>query len=173
MKPAQNQRNTQARIFTHRERGTFIAELAVSAIFAVPLILSVMDLGVIAMGAQLNDAVSRESARAAASGPPAGTTAETNRVLGNMDQPYRRAAEVIDKINTSGIPAKVRDVIAATESLVDVPPTSQGGAIDGQVSVETTVDIYPPFILGEVLAGGKVSLAARHTVPFTYVVPRT
>jgi len=169
MKPAQIQRKRKSK----GQHGTFIAELAVSAIFAVPLLLSVLDLGVIAMGAQLNDAVSRESARAAASGPPAGTSPEINRALGNADQPYRRAEEVIDKINITYIPAKVRDAVNATESLIDVPPTSQGGAIDGQVSVETTVDIYPPFILGEVLAGGKVSLTARHDVPFTYVVPRS
>jgi hypothetical protein len=155
-----------------RQRGTFIAELAVALIFAVPLILSVIDLGVIAMGAQMNDTISRDAALAAASGPPAGTTAETDRILATTDRPYERAEEVIQNIYNTNIPVKVRDDVVALETLVDVPPASQGGAIDGMVSIETTVDIYPPFIIGGVIDGGKVSLTARHAVPITYVVPR-
>jgi TadE-like protein len=153
--------------------GSSLVEFSVVLVVAVPIVLSVIDLGYIALGAQVNDTVARDAARAAAEGPPAGTPTESNKVLKASDEPYKRAEEVVENFYCTNIPAKVRDVLSVTESLVDVPPNTQGGAVDGQIAVETTVDIYPPFLIGGLLDGHKITLAARHNLPYTYVVPMT
>jgi Flp pilus assembly protein TadG len=153
--------------------GSSFVEFAVVLVVSVPIVLSVIDLGYIALGAQMNDTVARDAARAAAEGPPAGTPGESNKVLKSSDQPYKRAEEVVENFYCTNIPAKVREVLNVTESLVDLPPNTQGGAVDGQIAVETTVDIYPPFLIGGLIDGHKITLAARHNLPYTYVVPMT
>jgi Flp pilus assembly protein TadG len=152
--------------------GTSLVEFSVVLIVTVPVVLSVIDLGYIALGAQLNDTVARDAARAAAEGPPAGVNGETNKALKASDQPYQRAENVVENFYCTNVPAKIRDTLAVTESLVDVPPNTDGGAVDGTIAVETTVDIYPPFLIGGILEGHKITLAARHNIPYTYVVPK-
>jgi hypothetical protein len=63
----------------------------------------------------------------------------------------------------------VRDTIDIKENVRDIPPNSQGGFVDGEVTVGTTVDIYPPFVLGA--GSAQIVLKSQHTVPFTYVMP--
>jgi hypothetical protein len=67
---------------------------------------------------------------------------------------------------------KVRDTVKVFETLTDVPPDTIGGAITGSVSVETTVDIYPAFLIKGLVGSASIPLSSSHTVPYTYVVPR-
>jgi len=157
---------------TRANSGTSLVEFCAVLIITVPIILSVIDLGFIALGAQMNDTVSRDAARAAAEGPPGGTPGESNATLKSSTEPYKRAQEVVENFYCTNVPAKVREDLKLTESLTDVPPNTEGGAVDGQIAVETTVDIYPPFLIGGIAEGHKITLSARHDSPYTYVVPK-
>jgi hypothetical protein len=148
-------RNSRAR------SGQAFVELCAALIILVPIMLTMLDCGFIFLGASLNDFICRDAARAAASGPPSVLT---------PGAPNQRALTVIHKVYFSNLPMKVRDAIDLTESINDVPPASMGGGVDGQMSVATTIDIYPPFLVSY-LGNGKVVLTSRHTVPITYVRP--
>lgn len=146
-------------------------EMVAALVCLTPIALSLFDLGIVAAGAGLNDAVCRDSARAAASGPPSDLTVGTDRTVAADKSPYQRAQHVIKSMYATNIPAKVKDSISVKETVSDVPPPPVGGAISGEVSVETTVDIYPPFLIGAIMGNSGVSLKAKHIVPITYVVP--
>lgn len=146
-------------------------ELVAAMVCLTPVALSLFDLGVVALGAGVNDAVCRDSARAAASGPPSDLSMANNRSVAADKSPYKRAEHVIKSMYATNVPAKVRDTISVKETVTDVPPPPSGGAVSGEVMVETTVDIYPPFLIGAVMGNSGVSLKAKHIVPITYVVP--
>lgn len=162
-----------ARLKRRAKAGQGAVELVGALVCLVPVALVLVDLGVVAIGAGINDAVCRDAARAAAAGPPSELTVGDNRNLGNSASPYQRAVSVIKKLYNTSVPAKVRDQIEAVETVKDVPPAPTGGAIDGEVSVITTIDVYPPFIVGKVVGDGKIALSSKHSVPITYVVPNT
>ena len=150
--------------------GQGLVEVVGVLICLVPAVLLMIDLGMIALGAGLNDQACRDAARAAASGPPSDLSIADNRQVGAGASPYDRAMTVIEKIYSTNLPMKVRDQIEAVETVRDIP-TDAGGAIDGEVSVKTTIDIYPHFIAGAVVGSKGVALSCMHTVPITYVVP--
>lgn len=155
---------------TRYRKGQGLVEVVGILICLVPAVLLVIDLGMIAVGAGLNDQACRDAARAAASGPPSDLSKGDNRNVGAGTAPYDRAAAVVEKIYSTRLPMKVRAAIEAVETVRDVP-TDAGGAVDGEVSVKTTIDIYPPFLAGAVVGNQGVSLICTHTVPITYVVP--
>lgn len=152
------------------QRGQGLVEVVCVLICLVPAVLLVIDLGMIAIGAGLNDQACRDAARAAASGPPSDISKGDNRMLGAGTLPYDRALTVVKKIYSTRLPMKVRENIEAVETVRDIP-TDAGGAIDGEVSIKTTIDIFPPFLAGAVVGPTGVSIKCTHTVPITYVVP--
>lgn len=154
-------------------QGQGIVELVVALVCLVPVGLVLIDLGFVAIGAGMNDAACRDAARAAASGAPSELTTADNRTISSDKSPYLRAQSVIKKIYATNVPAKIRQNIEAVESVKDVPPAESGGAVDGEVSVKTTVDVYPPFIVGKIVGDGGIALSSKHSVPFTYVMPAT
>ncbi len=154
-----------------KKKGQGAAELVGAIVCLVPVILVVIDLGVVAIGAGINDAVCRDAARAAASGPPSELTLAENRVVTAGKAPHERAMSVIKRLYATNVPAKLRDTIEAEESVRDIPPAPTGGAVDGEVSIKTTIDIYPPFIVGAVVGNSGVSLSSKHSVAITYVMP--
>lgn len=157
---------------TSRPRsGQGIVELVTALVCLVPVGLVLIDLGIVAIGAGINDSACRDAARAAASGAPSELTLGDNRVIGPEKSPYQRAQSVIKKIYATNVPAKIRPNIEAIESVKDVPPAESGGAVDGEISVKTTIDIYPPFIVGTIVGNGGIALSAKHIVPITYVMP--
>lgn len=151
--------------------GQGIVELVTALVCLVPVGLVLIDLGVVAIGAGINDAACRDAARAAASGAPSDLTLADNRTIGPDKSPYQRAQSVIKKIYATNVPAKIRQNIEAIETIKDVPALEAGGAVDGEVSVKTTIDVYPPFIVGKVVGDGGIALSAKHIVPITYVMP--
>jgi hypothetical protein len=158
---------------TRSKTGQGIVELVTALVCLVPVGLVLIDLGVVAIGAGINDAACRDAARAAASGAPSELTLADNRTIGPDKSPYQRAQSVIKKIYATNVPAKIRQNIEAIETIKDIPAVDAGGAVDGEVSVKTTIDVYPPFIVGKVVGDGGIALSAKHIVPITYVMPAT
>jgi hypothetical protein len=124
------------------------------------------------MGASANDSVCREAANAAGSGAPSTTNAPSTNQLSAGQPGYDLAVSVIKVHQPTNLPAKVTDTPAVVESLIDVPPPEQGGAVDGEISVTTTVVIAPPFLVGAYFGTNGVRLTSKHVVPSTYVVPK-
>jgi len=147
-------------------------EMIGALIVCVPIVLSVIDLGFIAMGASANDSVCREAADAAASGPPSTNVAPSTNQLSAGKSGYDLAVSVIKVHQPTNVPAKVSETPDVTESLTDVPPPEQGGSVDGEISVTTTVVITPPFLIGAYFGKNGLSLTSKHVVPFTYIVPK-
>lgn len=141
--------------------GQALVELAAGLIVVIPLLLIVIDCAIICIGASLNDSVCRDAARAAASGPPSNL---------NPGAPTQRAVTVIKHIYYSSMPMKVREAIVIAENVRDVPPQFMGGGVDGDVTLQTTIDIYPPFLV-RAIGAKQVVLKSKHTVPITYVRP--
>ncbi len=152
------------------KKGQGLAEVVGVLVCLVPAVLLIIDLGLIAIGAGLNDQACRDAARAAASGPPSDLSKGENRSLGAGTAPYDRAVAVVKKIYSTKLPMKVREKIEAIETVRDLP-TDVGGAVDGEISVKTTIDIFPPFLAGAVVGPQGVALNCIHSVPITYVVP--
>ncbi len=155
-----------------QQGGQSMVELAAGLIVCVPVFLAVIDLGFIAMGASANDSVCREAAEAAASGPPSTTAAPSTRQLSAGQSGYDLAVSVIKVHQPTKVPAKVSEQPDVTEILTDVPPPEQGGSVDGEISVMTTVVITPPFIIGAYFGKDGLSLSSKHVAPFTYVIPK-
>jgi len=152
--------------------GSGLVELCAALIFGVPLVLASTDLGVIALGAYMNDCVCRDAARAAAAGAPSAATAPVAQKISPTEPPYDRAVAVINDHLPTALPIKVSDQPEVSENLNYVPTPEVGGSVDGEVTVKTSVVILPPFILAQYFGAGGLTLTARHSDAYTYVVPR-
>jgi hypothetical protein len=153
----------------HRtSKGQSLIELGALLIVAIPVILLLIDCSFVVIGAATNDAICRDVTRAAASGPPGLLEIGAERTVGSGGAPYQR----IKHLWITNMPMKVRETVKVFETLTDVPPDTIGGAITGSVSVETTVDIYPSFLIKGLVGSDSIVLSSRHTVPYTYVMPR-
>lgn len=149
-----------------RKSGQSLVELSVGLVFMIPILFLMLNCLFVAIGASLNEFVSRDAARAAASGAPSALRIGMNRTVRN-GTPKDRVSAVISKVYYSGLPMKIRQDATIVETVRDVPPPSDGGAIDGEVTVTTTIDIYPPAqILG---FGSAVVLKSKHSMPITYM----
>jgi hypothetical protein len=159
-----------SKLTVRRGSGQSVVELVVALVVCIPILLCIVDLGFIAMGAAANDSVCREASEAAASGPPSTNQAPSQRQLSVGQSGYDRAVSVIKVHQPTNVPAKVSERPVVGEVLIDVPPEDQGGPIDGEVSVTTTVVITPPFLVGVFFGKNGVSLSSKHIAPITYVV---
>lgn len=155
------------------KRGQSLMELCCGSLVAIPILLALLDAGVLLIGAAAGDMLCRDAARAAASGPPGMLTAG-DRLVGADGEPMKRAKTVLNRIYKLGIPVQVRESeLRVRESLQNpMPSTSYGGGINGNVAVECTVDVMPPFILG-VVQQHAIPMRSRHSMPYTYVLPAT
>jgi hypothetical protein len=154
--------------WNRRRSGQSLLELACALVVAVPIILILIDCGFIAAGVAVNDAACRDAARAAAGGPPS-LMAVGSRTAGSGTDPMRRAKNVVDQIyKQTRLPVSIRDNAIEIEETVDsVPPPDNGGNINGTITVHTTVDIAPPFIVRR-FTGADIPLKSRHSYPFTF-----
>lgn len=158
---------------TRRAMAQGAVELVGALVCLTPVALALVDCGIIAAGAGINDTVCRDSTRAAASGPPSDLSTAAERTVSAGKSPYDRALSVVKRMYGTNLPAKIRNSIEVHETITDVPPPPTGGAINGEVSVKTTIDIYPPFLIGAVMGNSGVCLTSKHSVPITYVVPNS
>lgn len=150
-------------------RGQSLVELVVGMAIAIPVLLAGIDMGFIALGATINDNVCRHAVRAAASGPPSAPFPGTARQVQPGQSPHQRVLAVIRKHSPTNLPLKVLDRPEITETLREMPSTTTGGAVDGDIFVKTTVSITPPFILRAYCPTG-IELSSKHVLPYTYVV---
>lgn len=150
--------------------GQSLAELCAGLIVGIPIILAGMDLGFIAIGATINDAVCREAARAAASGPPADTQVGYDRKVSGNQAPYRRVIEVIRQ-QYKGFAIPVSPEL--TETVTYYPLPEAGGAVEGNIAVKTTAYVIPPFILKFFNGSRGFHMTSLHQVPYTYVLMPT
>ena len=138
----------------------------------MPIALTCIDLGTIALGATINDSVCRDAARAAASGPPGTQTAGSSRSVAPTEAPYLRALAVVKSQTPRNLPIKVQEQIRVRETLRDVPPAEIGGGIDGDVDVSTSAIIMPPFLVSAVTGPNGIILNSTHIVSYTYTMPQ-
>lgn len=150
--------------------GSSLAELGGALVLMVPILLIVFDCLAICIGTGINDATCRDAARAAASGPPGQNLIGTGRTVTVAQPPYKRAKAVVKNVYQSNLPMKIRDNMDVVETVKDIPPTTTGGSLSGEVSVETTIDIYPPFLVGAMVGESGVTLKSKHVVPYTYTI---
>lgn len=153
-------------------KGQSFIELGLVLSVAVPIMLLLVDSAFIMIGAATNDSVCRDVARAAASGPPSELTEGDNRSVGIGTAPYDRAQAVLKHVWITNLPMKVRDSVEIVESISDVPPATMGGAVGGEVTVKTTIDVYPCFLVKAFVGSDSLPFSSRHTVSYTYVVPK-
>jgi hypothetical protein len=151
-----------------RKQGQGLAELCAGLIVCIPVVMTCIDLGFIALGASINDSVCRDAVRAAASGRPQ-VTNPTRHTVNPGQEPFLRAVSVIKTHNPTQLPIKISERPVIFEAVRDIPPAAMGGAVEGEVEVKTTVVIVPPFVVRAIAPGG-VNLSSTHAIPYTYSV---
>ncbi len=144
-----------------RRSGSSLVELAVGLMALIPIVLVVVDLCVIVIAVQVNEATCREAARVAATGSP-------------MDA-QTRAMSIIDHANTrqSGLFSdySLVSLVSNVNPVEFKALTLSGGPVKGTVTVQTDVAVHP-FVVQWVYQGqSPLHFRAQQTFPFTYVVP--
>ncbi|MBY0551358.1 MAG: hypothetical protein K2W95_29020 [Candidatus Obscuribacterales bacterium] len=156
----------------HRSsKGQSLVELAAVIMVCLPVLLCCIDASYIVLGGYINDIVCRDATRAAASGKPEMVNPVPHS-LNAAQNAYQRAVAVIKEHNPSNMPIKVSEKPVVLEEVQDMPPGNMGGAVEGKVTVTTTVLVIPPFLVQRMVPSG-VTLIAKHTVPITYTVRQT
>lgn len=153
------------------EKGQSLAELGAGMMVFVPIILLLIDCAIIMIGVSTNEALCRDAARAASSGPP-GILVSGNHAVSTGGLPYKRALAVVKDIYKLGGMVKVKETLQVKEDLREpLPQNPQGGPVIGQVTVETTVDVSPPFLIRIFVENGIYEFKNTQSYPYTYVMP--
>lgn len=146
----------------NRARGQSTIELVAGIIVIIPIVLFGLDAATLFMAQSLNSQVCRDAARAASNGPP-------SAIFPNS--PKQRAELVVRRTNKTEGAIRLNPEVTVTENLRQPLPTQPfGGVVDGEVTVETSVDVAPPFIIKNVVPKGLVTIKASQTFPFTWVM---
>lgn len=155
-----------------RKTGQSLVELAAGLMVFVPIVLLLIDCSVIMIGVSTNEAICRDAARAASAGPPATMASAGSHSAGPGTAPYQRAQAVVRNVYAVGGLLKISETMAINESLQDpLPQAPQGGAIVGTVTVQTTAEISPPFLIRVFVENGVYQFQNSQSYPYTYVMP--
>ncbi len=127
----------------------------------LPVVLVMIDVCFLVLGAAVNDATCRDAARACAAGPPAEAHTRANAVLVHI---YHPSGAVRQLELDAGYPLN---------EITNQPGPDTGGPVTGQVTVRTSVRVYPPFLVQNLLPNKYQTVVATQTYPYTYVVPCT
>lgn len=164
----------KSRSSCRRQQGQSLVELAAGLMIFVPIILLLADCAIISIGVATNDAACRDAARAASSGPPGLMLSGANRTVAAGQAPYKRAQSVIKDVYNVGGLVKIESAVSIKETVVDpLPEAPRGGPIRGEVSVETTAQVAPPFLVGAIVGHGTIEFKNTQKYPYTYIVPAT
>lgn len=145
-----------------RNKAQSFMELVAGLAILIPIVLILIDIGTIMIGVNMNDSVCREAARAASIGPP-------DQI--QSGEPKKRAELVVAKHIGAGA-VKMVPTVVMTESLnPPLPQAPYGGPVDGEVTIETTCNVFPPFLVSAVVGPGGVQFRARQTFPYTWIMP--
>lgn len=146
----------------NNEKAQSAIELVAGAMVIIPLVLFGIDCSVMYMGQSMNASICRDAARAAASGPPT--------VLSPTLTPRARAEAVVRRSQKTEGAIRLDPNPIVTETVVRTPTQPFGGMVEGTVTVRSSVDVYPPFIIRHCVNRGAVRVTAEQTFPFTWVM---
>jgi hypothetical protein len=147
-----------------RANGQVVLEMSMGLIALLPVLLCIFDLIVIVIGISVNDAVCREVTRVASTGSP--------------EHLMERAKSVVSKsalYHLRGAVGNIRVVEKETSKGSSMTPDKTiGGTAAGEATVTTSIEIYPPFIVGaahkQVTGNEKIVCFARQTMPYSFTV---
>lgn len=147
----------------HNAKGVSQVELACGLMFIIPIVLICFDVGTLIIGVSLNNTVCRDAARAASTGAP-------NAV--DPGRPRARAEAVVKRVCKTEGAVRLRPQVEFSEQVrPPLPKPPFGGPVDGEVTITTTVDIYPPFLVSAVVGKGGMPFSTTQTFPYTWVMP--
>lgn len=153
------------------KKGQSLVELAAGLLVFVPIILLLIDCGVIMLGVSTNEAACRDAARAAAEGPPA-LLSSGSRTVSSGQLPYKRAQRVVKDVYAAAGLIKIDETLNIKEDIkAPLPVAPSGGAVIGEVSVETTADVMPPFLIRVFAENGTYQFKSTQRFPYTYILP--
>lgn len=139
------------------ETGQLIIDQLLSIMLLVPiftLLLGLIDASLLYAGSTVNEGLSREATRMAAAGPVADYEGRINTYLNKRKEEFGAGL----MRNVQVVPEKTGVDIASARKL-------------GTISVTTSMDIYPLFVLGGILtATNKVPymrVTSQHTYPLS------
>lgn len=141
----------------------------------VPIVLFAIDVSTMFFGSSLNANICRDAARTAAAGPPA--PSPLNGTVTNIsDPPKMRALQVVRKTQSTQGAIRLRtgdsDVVVS-QNVTNMPSAPFGGIVSGTVTVQTTCDVYPPFLLAAIVGRHSFQVSTTQTFPYTWVMPAT
>ncbi|MBX9686811.1 MAG: hypothetical protein K2X27_08925 [Candidatus Obscuribacterales bacterium] len=152
--------------------GQALIELAAGLLVFLPLVLLAIDCSVIMIAVSSNEAACRDAARAASSGPPGLAVTGPAHTLTAGARPYKRALSVIKDLYAAAGFLKISENLKVTELLRSpLPQAPEGGPYIGEISVETTAEVYPPFLIRVFSENGCFQFKSTQKYPFTYVQP--
>lgn len=153
-------------------RAQSLVELAAGMMVFVPVILLLIDCSVLMIGQSANESACRDAARAASAGPPASPVAGAAHLVGPAGSPYKRAQAVIKNVYALGGLIKISQSLEVKETLrTPLPEAPVGGPYIGEVVVETTAEVYPPFLIRAFSENGIYQFKSSQSYPYTYVMP--
>jgi hypothetical protein len=153
------------------KKGQSLAELAAGLLVFVPIILLLIDCGVIMVGVSTNEAACRDAARAAAAGPPGLLSSGAHTVAAGQ-LPYKRAQRVIKGVYSAAGMIRINDTLLVKEDIkAPTPVAPAGGPVIGEVSVETTAEVMPPFLIRVFVENGTYQFKSTQRFPYTYILP--
>jgi len=153
----------------NRAKGQSLVELAAGLMVFIPMILLLIDCSVIMIGVSVNEAACRDAARAASSGSSPSTSSAGTHTVVPSSIPYQRAVAVIKNMYSGAGLVSISTTLAMTESLNS--PTVSGAPLTGEVSVETTASVTPPFLIRVFVENGAYTFKSSQSYPYTYVAP--
>jgi len=147
-------------------RGQSFVELAAGLIVVIPVVLLCIDIATIYLGVELNSTVCRDAARAASLGAPDAITS---------GEPKRRAEGVVRKANKTAGAVRLDPNVQVSENVnqANLPTAPFGGPIEGDVTVETSVHIYPPFLLSCIAHQSGLKFTTNQTFAYTWTMANT
>ncbi|MBX9686951.1 MAG: hypothetical protein K2X27_09630 [Candidatus Obscuribacterales bacterium] len=147
-------------------KAQLMIECSAGLIALLPVILCLFDLIVIVVGVSVNDAACREACRVASTGSPTMYLSRANAVIAKSVLYNLRGAignlRLVEKDshNSQEADEKIDDTV--------------GGNVSGTVTVKTSLEVYPPFLIGAIhkQASGteKLVFYAQQTMPYSFAV---
>lgn len=160
-----------------RRQGQSLVELGAGLIIIIPVVLVCIDLATLYMGVNLNDTVCRDAARAASVGPPNGINLTAAQYPPNgiaLGEATRRVQGVISRANaTTGAVQLDPSSVLVNENIVSLPTVPFGGPVNGQVTVTTSVKVWPPFLLSLMSQGQPQVFTTNKTFKYTWAMQST
>lgn len=147
------------------QTGQSFVEMAAGLLVVIPIILLIIDCATLYMGVSLNDTVCRDAARAASMGPPNGI---------KDGEPKHRAETVVQRANRTTGSIRLDPNVELNEKIVgSLPSEPYGGPVNGEVSVATTVHVFPPFLISLFTGPHGVDFRTEHHFAYTWSMANT